>query len=327
MIIYMIDFLVKYFKIYTIYKFFLIGGTMTKKQLEYFITIATTKNVTKASQKLYVSQPALSSHIKQLESELKTKLFIRNHRNIDLTPTGELFLVRARELLMHYQNVIDEIQAFSKSQEAKLRLGFMTGNIYRNIPDLLVNYKQTSPSFSYNISNTNSSKIFEGVKNHTFDIGFMLSFYDDTKEDPFDGLAYEELITTSIYAVLPNIHPLASKKSLTFKQLTNETIINIGLEYAPYNYEYIIQNAKNFNIHYKKTIHSNDISDALNMVRSHLGICFLAMGLLPNPISQLTFIPLKEQITIKFILIWDENYLAPQHHLLIKHIKNNFSTT
>lgn len=300
---------------------------MTRKQLEYFITIATTKNVTKAAQKLYVSQPALSSHIKQLETELKTQLFIRKHRNIELTPAGELFLIRARELLIHQENMINEIQAFSKSQQSNLRLGFMTGNIYRNIPDLLVTYKQANPSFSYSITNTSSSKVFEGVKNHTFDIGFMLTFYDNTKENPFGGLASEELITTSIYAVLPNIHPLASKKSLTFKQLANETVINTGIEHAPYHHEYMIQNAKKFNIRHKKVIANNDIFDALNMVRSNLGICFLAKGFLPDSINQLKFIPLEEQIIIKFVLIWDDRYLAPQHYQLIEHIKNNLSAT
>ncbi|MEC0181169.1 LysR family transcriptional regulator [Paenibacillus peoriae] len=300
---------------------------MTQKQLEYFIAIATTKSVTKAAQKLYVSQPALSSHIKQLETELKTQLFIRNHRSIELTPAGELFLIRARELLIHQQNIINEIQAFSKSQQSNLRLGFMTGNIYRNIPDLLVTYKQANPSFSYSITSTSSSKVFEGVKNHTFDIGCMLTFYDNTQENPFGGLAYEELITTSIYAVLPNIHPFASKKSLTFKQLANETVISTEIEHAPYNHKYIIQNAKKFNMRHKKVIANCDISDALNMVRSNLGICFLAKEFLPDSINQLKFIPLKEQIIVKFVLIWDDRYLDPQHHQLIEHIKKQFNNS
>jgi DNA-binding transcriptional LysR family regulator len=297
---------------------------MTQKQLEYFIMIATTKNVTKAAQKLYISQPALSSHIKQLETELKTQLFIRNHRNLELTPAGEFFLIRAKELLTHQQNIINEIQAFSKSRQLNLRLGLMTGNIYRNIPDLLIAYKQANPSFSYNITNTSSSKVFAGVKNHTFDIGFMLTFFDNTKENPFGNLAYEELITTSIYAVLPKIHPLSSEKILTFKQLANETVIITGIEHSPYNHEHIIQNTKKFNIFHKGMMTNNDIFDVLNMVRSNLGICFLAKELLPNPINQLKFIPLKEQIIVKFVLIWDERYLDSQHHRLIEHIKTKF---
>ncbi|WP_099467450.1 LysR family transcriptional regulator [Konateibacter massiliensis] len=300
---------------------------MTHKQLQYFIAIATTKNVTKAAQKLYVSQPALSSHIKQLETELKTQLFIRKHRNVELTPAGELFLIRAKELLIHQQNIINEIQALSKSQESDLRLGFMTGNIYRNIPDLLVTYKQENPSFSYSITNTSSVEIFEGVKNHTFDIGFMLSFYDDTREKSFENLSYEELITSSVYAVLPPAHPLSGKKSLTFKQLANETVISTEPEYAPYSYEYIIQYSKKINLQHKKMVASNDIIDALNMVRSNLGICFLATEFLPNSINQLKFIPIKEDILIKFIVIWDEHYLAPCHHQFIEYIKNNLSTT
>jgi DNA-binding transcriptional LysR family regulator len=297
---------------------------MTQKQLEYFIMIAATKNVTKAAQKLYVSQPALSNHIKQLETELKTQLFIRNHRNIELTPAGELFFIRAKELLTHQQNIINEIRVFSKSQQSNLRLGLMTGNIYRNIPDLLITYKQANPSFNYSITNTSSSKVLEGVKNHTFDMGFMLTFFDSAKENPFGYLAYEELITTSIYAVLPKIHPLASEKILTLSQLANEIVISTGIEHSPYNHEYIIQNTKNFNIFHKGIMTTNDIFDVLNMVRSNLGICLLAKGLLPNPIHQVKFIPLKEQIIVKFVLIWDESYLDSQHHRLIEHIKNKF---
>lgn len=300
---------------------------MTTKQLEYFIAIATIKNFTKAAQKLYISQPALSSHIKQLETELKIQLFIRKHRYIELTPAGELFLIRAKGLLAYQQSIIHEIQELSESQKSNLHFGLMTGNIYRNIPDLLVSYKEKNPGFSYKFTNTSSSQVFEGVRNHTFDIGLTLSFFDNSRETFLEPLNYEELVTSSIYAVLPSIHPLSRERALTLNQLSNETVINSELEYAPYNYDLMIQCFKKFNLHHKNLVTcSSDIFDTLNMVRSNLGICFLAKEFLPNPIKQLKFIPLKEQIIVNFIVIWDEQYLAYKHHSLIAYIKNNLSS-
>lgn len=72
---------------------------MNIKQIEYFVEVAKTKNYTKAAEKLYISQSAITKQIFLLEEELKVELFVRNNKGAKLTLAGELFLKDATEIL------------------------------------------------------------------------------------------------------------------------------------------------------------------------------------------------------------------------------------
>lgn len=72
---------------------------MSLAQIETFVTVAETGNVSRASARLHVAQPALSRQIRSLEDELGTALFARTPRGMSLLPQGELFLAHARRIL------------------------------------------------------------------------------------------------------------------------------------------------------------------------------------------------------------------------------------
>ena len=72
---------------------------MDIRSLQYFITVAEELNITKAAEKLHMSQPPLSTQIKGLETELGTQLFIRGKRRLKLTESGQLLYRRAKEIL------------------------------------------------------------------------------------------------------------------------------------------------------------------------------------------------------------------------------------
>lgn len=92
---------------------------MNFQQLKYALTLAQEKSFTKASEKLYITQPTLSFQIKALEDELNTPLFIRNRKGIQLTYEGELFIEFANETL----------QKFDKCQTKMEQLDQFGGNL------------------------------------------------------------------------------------------------------------------------------------------------------------------------------------------------------
>src|SRR4051794_3171245 len=91
--------------------------------IRYFVAVAELENVTRAAERLSVSQPSLSAAVKQLEAQLGVELLARSGRRVSVTPAGELLLARGRELLEHADRVADEVRARGATDAARLRLG------------------------------------------------------------------------------------------------------------------------------------------------------------------------------------------------------------
>ena len=81
---------------------------MTLTQLNYIITIAETKSMNKAAEKLYVSQPSLTNAIKELEKELGITIFYRSGRGVTLTNDGAEFLLYAKQIYGQYETVLEK---------------------------------------------------------------------------------------------------------------------------------------------------------------------------------------------------------------------------
>src|SRR3954464_25660 len=91
--------------------------------VRYFVAVAQEGSVTRAAERLHLSQPALSAAVKQLEQQLGVPLLERVGRGIALTPAGELLLRRGRELLDHAEAVGAEVRSRGGVPAARLRLG------------------------------------------------------------------------------------------------------------------------------------------------------------------------------------------------------------
>ena len=81
-------------------------------RLKVFLAVAKRLNFTKASEELYITQPAVTKHIKEIENYFKVKLFDRNGTKIKLTPAGETLLQYAEQVFAIYQNMEFELNAF-----------------------------------------------------------------------------------------------------------------------------------------------------------------------------------------------------------------------
>jgi DNA-binding transcriptional LysR family regulator len=106
--------------------------------VKYFAAVAHAGNVTRAAERLQLSQPALSTAVKQLEQQLGVALLERSGRGFELTPAGELLLVRGLELLGHAGAVADEVRGRAAGEPAaRLRLGLSPTARYGVGPALL----------------------------------------------------------------------------------------------------------------------------------------------------------------------------------------------
>ena len=115
---------------------------MNDQQIDYFMAVATNLSFTKTSEELYVSQPAISRHISQLEKELGVKLFIRNNKSTKLTEEGKLYYNYFRDSKIKLRNIQIKTTQIQRKNAHTLKLGLLEGwNTDWFLPELLKEYK------------------------------------------------------------------------------------------------------------------------------------------------------------------------------------------
>src|SRR5262245_53541411 len=98
---------------------------MELRHLRYFVTVAEELNVSRASARLRISQPAVSRQLRDLEEELHVELFRREKHGLKLTPAGEAFLAHARDLLRRGSDAVKQMAAFSQQPRQTLTVGYI----------------------------------------------------------------------------------------------------------------------------------------------------------------------------------------------------------
>jgi LysR family hydrogen peroxide-inducible transcriptional activator len=145
---------------------------MTINQIEYLTAVAKYKNFSKAAAECYISQPALSMQIKQLETELGGKIFDRSKSPIRLTPLGEKVLKQGEVVLneFHKLNILRKENAVP---EGEISLGVIPTLAPYLLPLFLKEYAQKFPKVKLNIRELTTSVIIEEIKNYRLDTALL----------------------------------------------------------------------------------------------------------------------------------------------------------
>lgn len=113
---------------------------MELRQLNYFLTICETKNFTRAAERLYISQPALTNQINTLESELGMKLLKRTNKNVELTQAGEIFRTHALQVVSEVNSTLFHIKEIKGIMQERVRFGlhpFLSRLYFRDVAEII----------------------------------------------------------------------------------------------------------------------------------------------------------------------------------------------
>ncbi|MFH6996474.1 LysR family transcriptional regulator [Flavobacterium sp. FlaQc-57] len=142
-------------------------------RLKVFYTVALRLNFTKAATELYISQPAVSKHIQELEENYKTKLFERNGSKIALTPAGKILLKHTKNIFEIYREIDFDMSSFSKERQGLLRLGASTTISQYIISPVLARFHQKQKDIKVNLLNGNTEQIENALINKEIEIGIV----------------------------------------------------------------------------------------------------------------------------------------------------------
>lgn len=146
---------------------------MSDFRLKVFQSVAKNLSFTKASQELFVSQPAITKHIQELETCYQTRLFERQGSKISLTEAGELLLKHSEKILDDYKQLEYEMHLLHDEYIGELKLGASTTIAQYVLPPLLANFITKFPQINLSLINGNSRGVEVALQEHRIDLGLV----------------------------------------------------------------------------------------------------------------------------------------------------------
>jgi len=139
------------------------------------------KNITRAAQSLYMSQPALTSRLKHIEREFDVCIVQRSTKGIRFTPQGEYLAGQAAEFIERLQQVKNEVQGLFSEEAGTLEIGASNYITMYTLPQLLEDFKQICPAVKFRVLTDWSKNIFSSVYNQKIQVGFVSIDYGGGK--------------------------------------------------------------------------------------------------------------------------------------------------
>lgn len=177
---------------------------MDFKQLEYIIKIAEENNITKAAEKLYISQSALNQQLLKLERELGVQLFHRSRTDWGLTQAGEIYVQGAREALRIKKDTYNKINDIAKSRRGTLSVGLTPGRGIRMFTSIYPVLHKDCPELVVTPLEMTVHSQQKALSKGELDIGFMIMGAKQRGSDSYITLGSEEMVV-----IIPEGHPLS----------------------------------------------------------------------------------------------------------------------
>ena len=265
---------------------------MTLQQIRYLITIAETGSLGKAAEKLYVSQPSLTSAVKELEKELGMTLFHRGSRGVTLTTDGLRLLPYARQVETQYLNLME---TFGKIEKRRTRFAVSAQHYSFAVKAFVETARRVDVAeYELAIRETRTREVISDVSSLRSEIGVL--YMNDSNRKPLkklldqEGLVFCPLISCAAYVYLWRKHPLAERKELTLEDLHPYPCLAFEQGDAPFYFSEELMSTEQ----YPRLIHCCDRATVLNLMVGLNGYT-LCSGIICEELSGLDYlaIPLR----------------------------------
>ena len=238
---------------------------MTLTQLTYAVKIAETKSMNKAAAQLFVSQPALSGEIRDLEEEIHMELFLRTNRGILITAEGEEFLSYARQMV-ELNTLIAERYIEQKQTRKKFSVS-MQHYSFAVEAFIELGNKFSMSEFELAVHETKTYEVIENVRDYRSELGvlYLNEFNEKAMRKIFAGndLEFIPLFDCGISVYLSKSHPLADRELIRFEELEDYPCLSFeqGAQNSFYFAEEVLST-----LDYKQIIKADDRATMLNLM-------------------------------------------------------------
>ena len=287
---------------------------MEIRVLRYFLETAREGNMTRAAERLFISQPTMSKQLKELENELGAKLFIRSNYSIRLTEAGLLLRDRAEDILSLVDKTEAEFKSLEETNSGDIFVGAPESEAMSLFAEAVHTLQKNYPRIRCNIYSGNLSDVCERLDKGLLDFAIVMSYVDLSKYN------YLELPMKDTWGILMRKDdPLAGKSSFAASDLDKLPLICSRQWIDQESPRWLGAAAKDMNI----VATYNLVFNGSVMVRAGMGYAVVLDKLVnTGEESDLTFIPLSGVPQTEMYVIWRKyQTFTPIAHLLLQELK------
>lgn len=237
---------------------------MNPRKLKIFLTVYEYGSMSEAAKKLYMTQPAVSQAILELEDELKVKLFDRINKKLLLTYPGEILLEYARRILALIEEAESMIEDIANMNTGKLRIGASTTIGTYLLPEMIRKFNEKYKNIDIPFAIDNTGAIENMVLDNRIDIGLV--------EGPVHSkeIIVEPYIDDELYLICSKDHPWAGRKSIKPEEIKEENLII--REQGSGTREVFENTMSKYNLTYKITHVLNNTEAIKKAVEANIGV-------------------------------------------------------
>ncbi len=262
---------------------------MELRHLRYFVMAAAEGNMSRASARLNVSQPAVSRQLKDLEDELGVRLFERESNGLSLTPAGEAAVLHARDILERANGLNKAMEPFAGPSKRRIRVGFIPTALTGFLADALRQFNENHPDISVEIRELTPRPQVEALRRGEIDIALLGTPCPELRTE----FEIKSILKTPMAAVLPDSHRLAGRKSIDLAELSEERFVTLDQKFFPGRPQLMAELGKRAGFSPDVRFFAEGFSELLGLVAGGAGVAVLPADVAQLPHPRVVFLRLR----------------------------------
>ncbi|MBM7583468.1 DNA-binding transcriptional LysR family regulator [Bacillus pakistanensis] len=282
---------------------------MDIRQLRYFLVIAEEGQISRAAEKLHMSQPPLSQQLRLMEEELGTTLLERkrNGKSMELTETGKVFYEKAQEVLNLFEESILEVKEVTEGIRGSLSFGVVPSCV-SYLPQKIQDFNKAYPNISFRIWGGDPYEIRKHLENRDIELA-IIRLPIESKDLSIVHIGKEPFVL-----VIPNDwETFHSKESITLKEIGNIPLLLMHRTKGGGIYETIIEEFNRINMKPNILCECPDVNILLSLIASNIGAGILPKTSIPPSVNKgIRVLDIKDTpLQSETALVWlKERYLS-----------------
>ena len=290
---------------------------MELRQLEYFQMASRLKNITRAAERLRVSQPNITVAIKKLEGELGIQLFDRSQKQLSLTPEGAVFLGRVEVALRNIQDAVLEVNDYKQLQKGTIKIGIPPMMGAYLFPKIFSSFQRRYSHLDVYLHEEGSVAIREQLERDELDFGIIII------PDTSPNLQLLPMARSQIVCCVPENSDLTARKAITLQDIEDRNLIM--LKEGSFLRQTMLQKMKTAGVTPNIVLESNQVVTIMGLVASGVGNAFL-LDMIVRDTPGIRALPLATPVFVDVGLAWKrDRYISRAAQSFIEFSKDILS--